>query len=345
MLNVLAVILVFGGIVLIHEFGHFLFAKLNGIGVVEFAIGMGPTLLSIKKGETKYSIKLFPIGGFCMMVGEDQNDQSENSFQTKSVWARISVVIAGPLFNFLLAFVLAMVIVANVGYDSAQLVGVTEGFSAAEQGMQAGDTLTKINGHSIKIYRDVTMYLYFHPQDELEVEYLRDGETHTAHLVPKYSEDTGSYRIGIVVSGQRVPTKNFLEVMQYGAYEVRFWITNVVQSLGYALRGQVSSDEIGGPVRIVGMIGSTVEQTKDYGMAVLLLNLANISVLLSANLGVMNLLPIPALDGGRLLFMLVEAVRGKPISAEKEGMVHLAGFAILMVLMVFLLFNDIRNIF
>lgn len=344
MLNIFAVILVFGGIVLIHEFGHFLFAKLNGIGVVEFAIGMGPTLFSIKKGETKYSIKLLPIGGFCMMVGEDQNDQSENSFSGKSVWARMSVVLAGPIFNFLLAFVLAMILVANLGYDSPRLTGVTEGYSAAEQGMQEGDVITKINNQSIRLYRDVTMYLYFHPQEALDVEYMRDGTIQKAHLVPKYSEETGSYRLGIVVSGVRTPAKNVLEIVKYGAYEVRFWIQNVVQSLRYALRGKVSREEIGGPVRIVGMIGSTVQESKSYGWEVMLLSLANISVLLSANLGVMNLLPIPALDGGRFLFMLIEAVRGKPIDPEKEGFVHMIGFGFLMVLMVFLLFNDIRNL-
>lgn len=348
MLNIVAAIFVFGILVMFHEFGHFLFAKWNGIGVVEFAIGMGPKLLSIQKGETLYSIRLLPIGGFCMMVGEDGGEDMANNpkaFSNKSVWARISVVAAGPIFNFILAWFLAMVIVANVGYDLPRISGTTEGYSAYEQGMQEGDVITKINGHSVKLYREVSMYLYFHPQEELDVVYKRGDETRTAHLTPKYSEETGSYRIGIVVSGQYVPTQNLFEVMEYGVYEVRYCINNVLQSLSYMLKGQVKSEDIGGPVRVVSIIGETVEETKSYGWEILLLNLANISVLLSANLGVMNLLPIPALDGGRLLFLLIELLRGKPLPPDKEGMVHFVGFAFLMLLMVVLVFNDIRNIF
>lgn len=148
-----------------------------------------------------------------------------------------------------------------------------------------------------------------------------------------------------ITGGTYRPTENILQTLEYGAYEVTYWIKLVVKSLGMLIQGQVGRDDIAGPVRIVAMIDSTVEMTRPYGLAIVLLELANLTVMLSANLGVMNLLPIPALDGGRLVFLLIEALRGKPVDPEKEGMVHLTGMALLMTLMVFILFNDISNLF
>ena len=152
-------ILVFGIIILIHEFGHFIVAKKCGIGVVEFSIGMGPRLCSFVKGETRYSVKALPFGGSCMMLGEDEDDANPKAFNNKPVWSRIAVIAAGPVFNFLLAFVLALAIVHVAGYDSAELTGVLDGFSAKEQGMQAGDVITRLNREKVRVYRDVTMYM------------------------------------------------------------------------------------------------------------------------------------------------------------------------------------------
>ncbi len=343
-------ILVFGLIILIHEFGHFIVAKKNGIAVLEFSIGMGPRLLSTVRGETRYSIKAFPFGGSCMMLGEDESDPDPRAFNNKPVWPRIAVVAAGPVFNFLLAFVLAVIIVGTVGYDAPELTGVQDGFSAQEQGMQAGDVITKLDNTPVVIYRDLTMFMLNHTDAPIRVEYRRtlaDGsvEKRTAVLTPKRSEETGTYMLGIIARGYRVPAGGVLNTLKYGAYEVVYWIKAVIKSIGMMIGGQVHSEDLAGPIRMVAMVDETVDESISYGIVTMLLSVANLCVLFSANLGVMNLLPIPALDGGRLVFMLIEAVRGKPVDREKEGMVHLVGMALLMCLMIFVLFNDISNVF
>lgn len=350
-MSILVAILVFGLIILIHEFGHFIVAKKCGIGVLEFSIGMGPRLFSFVKGETRYSIKILPFGGSCMMMGEDENDSDPRAFNNKSVWARIAVIAAGPLFNFLLAFLLALVIVGYVGYDAPVLTGVTDGYPAKEQGMQAGDVITRVNGKKITIYRDIQMYLFMNPGKELKIEYKRPVagsaamETHTADLIPKYSDETQSYMMGIQTSPYRQKTTSVPETLKYSAYEVDYCIKSTIDSVGMLLTGKVHREDIAGPFRMVDVIDETVKDSAPLGMTVTLLNLANLCLLLSANLGVMNLLPIPALDGGRLVFLVLEVLRGKPVDKEKEGMVHFAGMIFLMGLMVFVLFNDITTLF
>lgn len=344
MLSFIAAVLVFGIIILIHEFGHFLFAKLGGIGVVEFSIGMGPRLFSFEKGGTRYSLKLLPFGGSCMMVGEDEDDVREDSFNNKSVWTRISVIVAGPVFNFILAFILAFVIIQLIGYDPPTVSSVAEGYPAADAGIQQGDTITKIDDKKIVFFRDMTMYLLVHPDKSVEVQYLRDGKTYETTITPKFSEENGMYMLGIG-GGARRSTGSVFSTLRYSASEIRYWVSYAYYSLGMMVSGQVKADDIMGPVRIVSLIDDTVQQNRPYGGEAVFLSLANLCVLLSSNLGFMNLLPIPALDGGRLVFLIIEAVRGKPIDREKEGMIHMAGMAMLMVLMVFILFNDIRLLF
>lgn len=164
-MSMIAAVLVFGLIVLIHEFGHFIVAKKCGIGVIEFSIGMGPRIWSIQKGETRYSLKILPFGGSCMMMGEDENDKDPKAFNNKPVWARIAVVAAGPIFNFILAFLFGIIIVRSVGYDAPQLADVQEGFPAQEQGMEAGDIITRLNGEPVVVYRDITLYRLLHPTE------------------------------------------------------------------------------------------------------------------------------------------------------------------------------------
>lgn len=355
MLNTLAAIFLFGLIVLIHEFGHFLLAKLNGIGVVEFSIGMGPRLCSIVYGETRYSVKVLPFGGSCMMVGEDSGAPDPKSFQNKSVLARIAVIAAGPGFNFILAFLFAMVIVSQAGHDSAILKGVTEGSPAQEAGLQAGDKITYINNRRVSAYRDVSLYMYTHPGETVTVRYERPfggvwqkgaaAEKRRAEITPEYNEEYQSYMIGVIFEGYE-KAKNPLEFLGYSAYEVKYCITSTFDSFGMLFRRQLKvNDAVAGPVQIVTMVGETVGEGREAGARALVYIISNWGLLLSASLGIMNLLPIPALDGGRLLFLLIELVRGEPIDPEKEGMVHLFGMMVLMALMVLILFNDIRKLF
>ncbi len=337
-------ILMFSIIILFHELGHFLLAKKNGIRVNEFCLGLGPTLFGVTKGETKYSVKLFPFGGACMMEGEDGESEDQKAFGQKSVWARISVVAAGPVFNFIMAFVFAVILLSCIGIDRPVVSETINGYSAQAAGMQKGDVIVKINQKKIHFYREVSMYTFFYPGETLEVTYQRNGEEKTAVIEPKLDEKSGRYMIGIKAQAQR-ERGGLLTNLKYGAHEVGYWIWTSLQSLKMLVTGKVSLNELSGPVGIVKTIGDTYDASKQDGIFYIFLSMLKFSILLSANLGVMNLLPLPALDGGRLIFLILEAVRKKRVDPEKEGMVHFVGIMILMGLMVLVMFNDIRKLF
>ena len=195
----------------------------------------------------------------------------------------------------------------------------------------------------INLFREVNFYNQFHQGEDVEVTFIRDGEKMTVTLTPKMDEERGYTRIGVTSSGYF--KANPVTAVQYGAYQVKFWICTTLDSLKMLITGQIGADQLSGPVGIVNVVDDTYQESKSYGTFVVLAELLNIAILLSANLGVMNLLPLPALDGGRLVFLAVEAVRRKRIPPEKEGYVHLVGIVLLMVLMVFVMYNDIRRIF
>lgn len=350
MSSVIVAILVFGLIVLIHELGHFLFAKRSGIAVVEFSIGMGPRLFRFKKGETTYSIKALPLGGSCMMLGEDEANQDERAFQNKSIPARMSVIAAGPIFNFILAFLLAMILVGASGYDTTSIKEVAEQSPAYEAGMRPGDKLLKINGESVSMYREYILYKLLKPDDKMnQVEFSRVNpdtgvsEIQKTSVTPKYSEESGKYLIGITIAPQNMRVASPMELIKYGYKEMEYDVKLTVKSLGMLFTGRASVKDLSGPVGIVVMIDDSVKAGLSVSFMAALMNVLSMCILLSANLGVMNLLPIPALDGGRLLFLIIEAVRGKPMDPEKEGLVNLIGMAALMALMIFVVFNDISR--
>ena len=347
--SIILFVLIFGLIVISHEFGHFLLAKKNGIRVLEFAVGMGPTLFSFQKGETKYSLKAFPLGGACMFEGEDgvsseEGTAGEGSFTDASVGARISAVVAGPLFNFLLAYVLSLIVVAFTGSERPIVQQVVEGSAAEAAGLQSGDRITRINGDSIHLGKEVLLLSSLSKGEQLEIEYIRGEEKGTALLTPIYDSQAGRYYIGFMGVMEYFRC-NPLEVFQYSFYELEYLVEATFKSLGMLVTGQVSKDDVAGPVGIAQLVGDTYEDAKPYGISSIIFSMMNIAILLSVNLGIINLLPFPALDGGRLVFLVVEAIRGKPIPPEKEGMVHLAGMVVLMLLMVVVLFNDISRIF
>lgn len=329
---------------MIHEMGHFLLAKKNGIYVTEFSVGMGPRIVSFVRGETRYSLKLLPFGGSCMMLGEDEAIDDERAFGKKPVWARISVIAAGPIFNFILAFILALFIVGSIGYDAPIVNEVMDGYPAQEAGMQAGDKIVRINNEKINLYREVSIYVQLNQGKTADIAFERDGKEYNVTLVPQLDDETGSYLYGFKGAGKRIKG-NAITTIQYSAYEVKYWINLTVKSIGMIFEGKVTKDDVQGPVGMVNLIGDTYEESKNDGAFYVWLNMLNISIWLSANLGVMNLLPLPALDGGRLVFLIIEAIRGKAINQEKEGMVHFVGLMLLMALMVFVMFNDIRRLF
>lgn len=343
-ISIIIAIIIFSIIILFHELGHFLLAKSNGIRVNEFSLGLGPTLFGLKKGETRYSLKLLPFGGACMMEGEDEESDDARSFYSKSVWARISVVAAGPVFNFIMAFLLSVILIGSIGVDLPVLSGVMEDYPAEAAGMKEGDEIVRLDQKRILCYREISMYLYYHDGEEVNVTYKRDGQTMQTVLKPKYNEESGRYLVGFLSNSARTKL-GIGATLRYSVHEVKYWIESTIKGLGMLVTGRASINDMSGPVGIVRTIGETyTESVKQSGHYLAMMNMLNMSILLSANLGVMNLLPIPALDGGRLLFLIIEAIRRKRIDANKEGFVHFVGLMILLGLMALVLFNDVRKI-
>ena len=343
-MKIIIALLIFSILIIFHELGHFWLAKANGIRVNEFSLGLGPTIFGITKGETKYSLKLLPFGGACMMEGEDGESSDERAFGKKSVWARMSVVAAGPIFNFIMALVFSFILTCNIGYDLPVLGDVTAGYAAEEAGMQAGDVIVKVNGKKIHFYREISSYAMFHTGEAVEVTYERDGERYQTTLVPKYDEELGRYLYGFQGSTENVKG-NLWDNVKYSFYETKYWTSTTVGSLKMLVTGGVSFNDMSGPVGIVDVIGDSYEESVSYGYYAAFLQMLYISIILAANLGVMNLLPLPALDGGRLVFLIIEAIRRKKIDPEKEGMVHFVGIMLLFALMILVMFNDIRKLF
>lgn len=366
---------IFGVVVIAHEFGHFIIAKANGISVVEFTVGMGPCIFSVKKGGTKYAIRLLPLGGACIFEGEDgierdtekkeaesgeadpQQDVQQavantelgskkkpGAFPDAPVFARIATVLAGPVFNFILAFLMSTIIVGSYGTDLPVVQQVSDGGAAQLVGMQDGDRILSMNGKKIHLYREISLASMLNKGEDIAVTYERDGKQYDTVIKPIYDESAGRYYMGLYGVGSYQKFGIFGTV-KYSLYEVGYWINTTVKSLELLIQGQVSKDDVSGPVGMAQTVTQIYDQSKPDGIYYIWLNMLNFAILLSANLGVLNLLPFPALDGGRLVFLLVEAVRGKPVPPEKEGLVHMIGMACLMLLMVFVLYNDLTKIF
>lgn len=343
MLKIILAILIFSAIIIFHEFGHFIFAKKCGVKVNEFCLGLGPTIFSWGKGETKYCLNLLPFGGACVMEGEDEGSDDERSFHKKTVWERFQIIFAGPFFNFILAYVLAVIYIALIGVDMPTIAGVVEGYAAEEAGMEAGDTILKLNGYNIHFYQEVSIYTFFHTAEPIDVTYLRDGQTYTCTLEPKYSEEGQKYLIGIKRSSERQKV-GAIKTLEYGLYEMKYEIYVTFESLKMLFNGQLSVDDVSGPVGVVSTISDVYDQSITSGAFYVFINLTSIAILLSANLGVMNLLPFPALDGGRILLLIIEGIRRKKIKPEIENGINMAGFALLMLLMVVVMYNDVLKL-
>lgn len=320
-------VFMFGILILVHELGHFLAAKKAGIGIEEFSIGMGPRIWKKQGKETLYSIKAFPIGGSVRMVGEDEDSPSEKAFNNKPKLARIGVLVAGAIMNILFGVLLMFIINCSVqGYVSTTIEKV---YLDEQTVLQAGDQIIKLDGYRVLNYTDLSFAITNIDSEEISVTVKRDGETVTLDNVP-YIMTKDGYKVGVSFGYE---AKTFLNILKNTATESLSIIRLVWVSLIYLVTGKVGLNQLTGPVGITAMIKETVS----YGF----LTVLNFVALIAINLGVVNLLPLPALDGGRIFFVLVEAVIGRPVPPKKEGLVHLVGFALLMVLTVFVFINDI----
>ncbi len=342
-MHIIIAILIFGFIIIFHELGHFSVAKACNVRVNEFTLGLGPTLVSFGKGETKYCLKLLPFGGSCVMEGEDSESDDDRAFNKKPLWQRFLIVFAGPFFNFLLAFILSLIMIGSAGYYSPTIGQVTAGYPAEEAGLAAGDEIVSINGYPIHFYNEISIYTFFHKKKSYDVRYRHDGEVKETKLTPKYDKKLKRYLLGVVGSSDRTHPGVFGTV-QYSFYEIKYQIYVVIQSLKELVSGHVTINDMSGPVGIVKTIGDTYKSSLVDGAYYVVMNMINIAILLTANLGVMNLLPFPALDGGRLLIFIIEGISRRKIPEKVEGYINAVGFIILMALMVLIMGNDIRRI-
>jgi regulator of sigma E protease len=457
-MNFIIAISIFSLIIVIHELGHFILAKKSGIMVTEFAIGMGPKIITMIKtsnryhfklfltnkklnkleswkDKTLYTIKLIPIGGACIMLGEDDIAEGENAFYKKGVWERIAVIFAGPFFNFIFAFLLAVIVIAmngfDTGYAQATVKTVINHSPVKEIGdLKVGDIITSINGAKIHSGYEFQNYFYKNPLtgEDIQLTYRRKGEKEKSFtyqpqkpyvlgfryesvvdgsgvVIDALGKDMPMYHAGFKVGdiildmdGHRIsndlemrayfneyplsshyviilfkrdgkimrPVKikpvlsnsyelgfyihkdiekiNPIDLISCSFLQVKYMITTTLRALGQLVFGNLALNDLTGPVGVVSMIGDVYKANKDDGIHYLFVSMANMSILLSANLGIMNLLPFPALDGGRLVFLFIEALRKKPINHEKEGVIHMIGLAMLMLLMVIVAVHDITRL-
>ncbi len=342
-MKIIIAILIFSFIIIFHELGHFLFAKKFNVKVNEFTLGLGPTLISWGKGETKYCLKALPFGGSCVMEGEDEESDSDRAFGNQPLLHRFLIVFGGPLFNFILAFILSVIFIAMAGVDKPVVTGVVEGYPAEEAGIEAGDTIISLNGYNVHFYSEISLYNFLHSGEIVDVKYSHNDEIKTATIKPKLNEEAGRYMLGIENNGERTSVGP-LSTLAYGCYEIKYQIYVTFQSLKMLFTRQISVQEVSGPVGVVSVIGDVYESSVVDGLKYVFLNLASITILLSANLGVMNLLPFPALDGGRILLYIIEGIRGKKMKPEIENGINLVGFGLLMLLMIVVMYNDIAKL-
>ena len=346
-LYILLAILFFGVMVAIHEFGHFFTAKLLKVKVNEFAIGMGPALWSTKRGETQYSFRAFPIGGYCAMEGEDEATGDPRAFAAQSWWKKLIILVAGSFMNVVLGLVIVLLLYSGVSAVRAPVITqLAAGFALeGEDGLMVGDRIVSVDGHAILMYSDVITFLNKNDGNGIDLVIVRDGQRIELNDFPmariEYEYD-GQTNLGFGLIFGSMEELNAWGRIKLSVAQTADFVRMVWMSLGDLISGQVGVGEMSGIIGIVDAVGDA--GTASASLWDGFLNVLYFVAFISVNLAVMNLLPIPALDGGRIMFLIVEAVRGKPLPPEKEGWVHTIGFALLMVLMVFILYNDIQRL-
>ena len=342
-----------GVLVIAHEFGHFIIAKKNGIWVQEFAVGMGPKIFSRTKGDTEYSIRILPLGGFCRMEGEAEDGASSStSFLSKSVGARMAVMAAGPVMN-LLAFLMIFGLTCTTYTATPVIKEVLPDSAAAASGLEVGDRIQKIDGKTIHIYDELQYTLQSNHGESLTLDVVdATGTHHKYKLQPKLDEKQGRYLIGFspevktglfAESVDGYAKMGIAETARYSLFAMINYVKMTAEGLLRVFTFTANPDEYGGPIAIFNMVGQSYQAGLQYSIKAAIQNVVYIGAVLSANLGVLNLFPIPALDGGRILFLLIEAVRRKPIDIETESKLQFLGIVFLMGLMAFVIFSDIKK--
>lgn len=386
-MSIVIAIIVLGFIIFIHELGHFLVAKFFRVPVREFSLGMGPRIASKVIGNTRYSFKALPLGGSCAMIGEDaagsgdfsvyddvktlsdgrldfdgvvytKDEIEKNNFSVLKPWKKFLICLAGPMANFILAFILAFYIVSSIGFDIPCISSVTDGSPASQASPYAllkGDIIKglEIPGEKEKIYsyRDLSLFMTLNNDDIVAYKYPlvvtidREKESLRTALYPKYDEEYKRAMIGIGFENVYKKPSTVLETCKYAFMEFYFYINTTVKSLKMLFRGKIGAEEISGPVGTVAVMGDMITEAKSVNIESTLLTIAMLIVLISSNLGVMNLLPIPALDGGRIVFAAIEMIIGRPIDKKFEATANAITMILLLLFMGWVFGMDIYKLF
>ena len=345
LLLIVIAVLLFGFVIFFHEFGHFFTAKLCKIRVNEFAVGMGPKIFSKVKGETRYSLRLLPIGGYCAMEGEDEESSDIHAFGNRPVWQRMIVIVAGGIMNILLGIIMMGIVLSTEGdFLTTQIKKFAPESAMTAAGMQVGDVVTRIDGYKVITVKDLSFGLAMADPESVDIEVKRNGETLAFNDIKMNTKIEGGEVVlaqDLIVSIQKSTIKTTLQRSFTETYST---VRMVFATLKGILSGKFGLNDMAGPVGTAQVISQAASAGLMQGFGTAVYNIVTVIILVTVNLGIVNLLPLPALDGGRLLFLIFEAIFRKPVPAKYEGWVHTAGFALLMVLMIVLTFNDIVRI-
>ncbi len=342
--SIVAALATFGVLILIHELGHFITARAFGVTVKEFSVGMGPKLISriSKKSGIAYSLRLLPIGGYVAMEGEDEESDDENAFNKKAVWKRMLITAAGAITNILLGIIVMFFIVnAQQALPSTTVSGFSaneSGYCASyEAGLRVGDRIVEVDGVRIHIADEISYEIMRRGIEPIDITVIRDGETVVIEDVSFGTVVESGTTFGMIDFGVYAEEKNATNVLKHAFYRSTSTIKMIWESLYDIVTGRYGAESISGPIGVTKVLGEAAEQS--------MARFFYLAVFISINLGVMNLLPLPALDGGRLVFQLIELVRRKPIKPEIEGYIHFAGIVLLMLLIVFVSVKDVISLF
>lgn len=334
--------------IFVHELGHFIAARIFHVKVNEFAIGMGPAILKKQKGDTKYSLRIFPFGGFCAMEGEDEESSAEGAFGTKPVWQRIIILVSGAFMNFVSGLLILIILMMPIAqYTSTEISTFSEGFPyRGENMLMENDRILKINGANILIFSDISMYFGLGSEKPYDILVERDGRKLLLEDLPitpqeymtEIQTEAGTEVVPMVRYGLEFkPVEaNLFDKLRLAWYNAIDFVRLVRISVVQLISGDAGLSELSGPIGITTMLTETAKASM-YSMWMFV-------SLIAINLAVLNLMPLPALDGGRLVFLLVELIRGKPVNPKYEGFVHLVGLALFMLLMVYVGYNDIARL-
>lgn len=342
---IIIAIILFGFIIFIHEFGHFFTAKLSGIRVNEFSIGMGPKLFHFTRGETQYSLRAFPIGGFCAMEGEDEESTDDHAFNNKPVWKRILVVIMGAVMNIILGLIIMMVLLGQqTKFNSTTIAQFTKNAATQAAGLKVGDVFLNIDGYKIIGDRDLSFALATAKPEKVNIQVLRGGKTMNFNNVKfNTTKNNGKDILSLDFYVEPI-NKNFGTLITKSVQDTVSTVRMVWYSLVGLVSGKYGFNDVAGPVGAANAIGEAASIGLKQSFMAGLNNVFMMMMIITVNLGVVNLLPLPALDGGRLIFLIIEGIRRKPINPKYEGWVNAAGFALLMGLMLIVTFSDILRL-